>query len=61
MTPCHAKQCSEQMPSGIPLCLDHWHMLPKDMTKKLLKPKSSEAYYEALEQAIGFIAHREGK
>jgi hypothetical protein len=61
MTTCSAKGCAKELPVGIPFCHEHYWMLPKDMTRKLLKPKSSEAYFETLEQAVGFIAEKEKK
>lgn len=60
MTTCAATNCGKTIPATIIFCGPHWWALPADLKRKLLKPKTPEAYKIALEQAIGVIRYKEG-
>lgn len=58
---CAAIACGKTIPATIVFCQEHWWCVPADLKRKLLKPKTPEAYKTALKQAIGVIEYKEGR
>jgi len=67
---CHARGCNVPVPPERLMCLAHWRRVPKPIQQAVWRSyrvgqcddrKPSEAWHQAADAAIGFVARAEGQ
>ena len=67
---CHARGCDTPVKPELLMCLPHWRMVPRGIQRVVwstYRPgqcddkRPSEAWHQAADAAIGFVARIEGK
>ena len=67
---CHARGCTKEIPPEMLMCFAHWKKVPRVIQRAVWASyrrgqcddrKPSEAWHEAADAAIGFVAWKEGQ